>query len=330
MRRAARLLLALGLMGCAGLDAVLPPASPLPPTATATLTETIQPSSTLSSTVTQTPSSTPRPAPERVVVFSLDGLRPDALSPDRTPVIMGLAARGASSWSAQTILPSATLMGHGSMLSGYEVEDHGLIWNDYIPSRGYIQTPTLFTLAHDAGLETVMVVSKPKLEHIAVPGSVDRFVVDYGGDFSVAAAAVAQVEQGFDVLFVHFPGPDAAGHVYGWMSPTYLGTVVHTDEAVGRVLEAIAAQGWLETTLVVLTADHGGHGMLHGSSAPEDMTIPWVIAGPGVVPGLALASPVRVFDTAATVLWALGIARPPDMDGTPVLEAFGVTETTGD
>jgi arylsulfatase A-like enzyme len=210
------------------------------------------------------------------------------------------------------------------MLSGYEIDDHGLTWNDHIPSRGYIQTPTLFSLAHEAGLETVMVVSKPKLEHIAQPGTVDRFVVDYGGDFSVAAAAVAQVEQGFDVLFVHLPGPDAAGHDYGWMSPTYLGTVAHTDEAVGRVLEAVAARGWADTALILVTADHGGHGNLHGSSSPEDVTIPWVVAGPGVVEGLMLPTPVRVTDTTATVLWALGISLPGDMDGTPVLEAFGL------
>jgi phosphopentomutase len=215
------------------------------------------------------------------------------------------------------------------MLSGYDVEDHGLTWNDYVPANGYIQTPTLFSLAHGAGLETVMVVSKAKLEHIAIPGTVDRFLVDPGGDFSVAAAAIAQVEQGFDLLFVQLPGPDVAGHEHEWMSPTYLGTVAHTDQAVGRILEAVASQGWADTTLVLVTADHGGHGFLHGSSSAEDITIPWVIAGPGIVPGWQIQSRVRIMDTTATILYALGIAVPEDMDGTPVLEAFGQAEADG-
>jgi arylsulfatase A-like enzyme len=324
-RRLGALLLGIALGACSA--APLPTPTPIPDTATPfpppTATQTEEP------TATSIPSATPRPAPERVILFSLDGLRPDALAPDRTPVVLSLAARGAATWTAETVVPSATLPAHGSMLSGYEIEDHGLTWNDFIPSRGYIQTSTLFSLAHDAGLETVMVVSKPKLEHIAPPGTVDRFVVDYGGDFSVAAAAIAEVESGFDVLFVHLPGPDAAGHEYGWMSSTYLGTVAHSDEAVGRVLDAVSAKGWGDSTLVLVTADHGGHGMLHGSSSPEDVTIPWVLAGPGVVPGLMVAGPVRTTDTTATLLWAMGIPLPVDMDGTPVLEAFGLVPDQG-
>jgi arylsulfatase A-like enzyme len=210
------------------------------------------------------------------------------------------------------------------MLSGYDVDDHGLTWNDYIPENGFILTPTIFSLAHDAGYHTEMVVSKEKLVQIAPDGTVDEFTYVPGGDFAVADQAEAAIGDGFDVLFVHFPGPDTAGHQAGWMSPTYLGTVVHTDQAVGRVLAALDAAGWRQDTLIILTSDHGGHGEIHGSSLPEDMTIPWIIAGPGVVPGKVLESPVVVVDTAATAAWALGLPLPDDLDGRPVLEAFGM------
>ena len=52
------------------------------------------------------------------------------------------------------------------------------------------------------------------------------------------------------------------------------------------------------------------------------MTIPWIIAGPGVEAG-GLTSQVRIYDTTATVLWALGLPIPDDMAGAPVREAFG-------
>src|SRR3972149_3217061 len=78
-------------------------------------------------------------------------LRPDALDPNRTPAILALAESGAFTLTAQTIHPSVTLPAHGSMLSGYDVEQHGLTWNDYLPENGFILTPTLFSLAHDAG-----------------------------------------------------------------------------------------------------------------------------------------------------------------------------------
>jgi arylsulfatase A-like enzyme len=257
------------------------------------------------------------------LILSLDGLRPDALDPARTPNILALAESGAYTLSAQTILPSATLPAHGSMLSGYDVDQHGLTWNDYIPDNGYILTPTLFSLAHDAGYHTEMVVAKQKLVHIATPGTVDEFTYVPGGDFAVADQAGMAIADGFDVLFVQFPGPDTAGHLSGWMSPTYLGTVAHTDEGVARVLAALDAAGLREGTLIILTSDHGGHGEVHGSSMPEDMTIPWIVSGPGVLPGTKLTSPVVVYDTAVTAIWVLGLPLPEGLAGRPAAEAFG-------
>jgi arylsulfatase A-like enzyme len=262
-----------------------------------------------------------------VLILSLDGLRPDALDPERTPTILALAEAGAATLTAQTTMPSATLPAHGSMLSGYDVDRHGLSWNDYIPANGYIRTATVFSVAHDAGLHTEMVVSKEKLVHIATPGTVDEFTYVPGGDYAVAEQAGMAIADGFEVLFVHFPGPDTAGHQAGWMSPIYLGTVAHTDEAVARTLEALDVAGLRDGTLILLTSDHGGHGEIHGSSRPEDMTIPWIINGPGVVPGTQLHTAVVVYDTAATALWALGLPLSDDLDGRPVLEAFGGQST---
>ena len=324
-RRASAVLTFLAAGALAAGCVVPPPAAAVPPPKASPV---IAPSATVvqitpSPTATVPPTGTPQPRPARVLILSLDGLRPDALDPARTPNILALAESGAYTLSAQTILPSATLPAHGSMLSGYDVDQHGLTWNDYIPDNGYILTPTLFSLAHDAGLHTEMVVAKEKLVHIATPGTVDEFTYVLGGDFAVADHAGSAIADGFDVLFVHFPGPDTAGHLSGWMSPTYLGTVAHTDEGVARVLAALDAAGLREGTLIILTSDHGGHGEVHGSSLPEDMTIPWIIAGPGVVPGTQLRSPIVVYDTAATAAWALGLPMPGDLAGRPAAEAFG-------
>jgi predicted AlkP superfamily pyrophosphatase or phosphodiesterase len=264
---------------------------------------------------------------ERVLIISIDGLRGDAVSSEVTPNLLALAASGASTFRAQTVLPSSTLPAHASMLSGYDVPHHGVTWNDYIPSRGYIQTATVFTLAHAAGYRTVMVVGKEKLVQLAVPDSVDSFTYVPAGDFDIAQAGVAEIQAGFGVLFVHLIGPDAAGHAYGWMSATYLRTAANSDEAVRRLLAALDEAGLRQTTLVIVTADHGGHGTTHGSDRPEDMTIPWIVAGPGVRAGLALPDGIRVFDTAATAAWALGLTLPADMDGRPVVEAFFAAPT---
>ena len=329
------LLLAAALGACASLlqprwggarasSAGLPPKASITPTASATIVVvTPEPTATLTPTPTEAPTATAVSEPQRVLILSLDGLRPEALSESRTPVILALAASGASTLQARTVSPSVTLPAHASMLSGYDVEDHGLTWNNYLPDRGFILTPTIFSVAHESGLGTEMVVSSEKLVHIASPGTVDEFTYSGGGDSALADRAAPAIADGFDVLFLHLPGPDDTGHSSGWMSPVYLATVANTDKAVGRILDALDAAGLREGTLIFLTTDHGGHDQSHGSSSPEDMTIPWIVAGPGVVPGSKLSRRVVVYDTAATAMWALGLDLPSDLDGRPVLEAFG-------
>jgi hypothetical protein len=254
----------------------------------------------------------------RVVVISVDGLRPDALLVPGVlaPNILGLARRGAFTWAAETINPSITLPSHSSMLSGHLPASHGITWNDWYPDRGLIPVPTIFGIAHEAGLRTAMVVSKPKFQHLNVPGTVDRFVLNRTGDDAVAWEAAERAREGYDLMFVHLAGPDAAGHSKGWMTPTYLTAVAGADRAVGRVLAALGPE-----TTVILTADHGGHSRTHGSRSADDKTIPWIIAGPGVAPG-HLRSQVSTVSTAATALHVLGLSLARGVPAPIVSEAF--------
>jgi hypothetical protein len=55
----------------------------------------------------------------------------------------------------------------------------------------------------------------------------------------------------------------------------------------------------------------------------EDMTIPWIASGRGILP-MQLKTQVHTTDTAATAAFALGLPIPPEWDGIPVTEAFGL------
>jgi arylsulfatase A-like enzyme len=92
---------------------------------------------------------------------------------------------------------------------------------------------------------------------------------------------------------------------------------------LGLILQALKDRGMYEDTIIIVTADHGGHDTSHGSDAPEDMTIPWVISGPRVLPA-QLITPIHTMDTAATAAFVLGLPLPPEWDGVPVFEAFGL------
>jgi type I phosphodiesterase/nucleotide pyrophosphatase len=261
------------------------------------------------------------PSAPRVVIFSIDGLRPDALI-QAAPILFGLAASGAYSWQAQTIMPSTTLPSHASMLSGYLPAVHGITWDDYRPERGAISVPTVFSAARAAGLRTVLVAGKEKFRQLDVPGMVQRFDLCASDDEQVASRAMGEALAGFDLMFVHLPQPDLAGHAQGWMSPAYLDAVAGADRAVGRVL-AVLPVG----TTVIVTADHGGHDWNHGTNMGADTTIPWIVSGPRVRPR-ALATRVHTTDTAATAAWVLGFSLPAGASGRPVLEAFETTTAT--
>ena len=266
-------------------------------------------------TAAPVPTPVPSPTPPRVVIFSIDGLRPDALL-QAAPILSGLAIGGASTWRAQTILPSTTLPSHASMLSGYTPSVHGITWDDFRPDKGLIPVPTVFSVARAAGLRTVLVAGKEKFRQLDVPGTVQRFGLCAGNDEEVATRAMAEVQAGFDLMFVHMPETDLTGHAKGWMSPAYLDAVAGADRAIARVVGVLPAG-----TTVIITADHGGHEWTHGTNMAVDTTIPWIVFGPHVL-SRTLTTRVQTVDTAATAAWVLGISLSPAATGRPVMEAF--------
>jgi predicted AlkP superfamily pyrophosphatase or phosphodiesterase len=292
-----------------------------PATQTATSTATLNPTAT--EPPTQTPSSTPTPAlrARRVLILSIDGLRPEAISLAPMPNLLNLMQSSAYSLTAQTIPQSSTLPSHASMLTGYCPADHGVIWNDYIPENGYAIGTDLFDIAHEAGLGTYMVVGKRKLVQLTEPDSLTNFTYISDRDLVITERLISEFPEDFGVLFVHFPTPDGMGHVYGWLSPEQLSVIFRADEAIGKILAELDARNLRSETLIIITADHGGHDTTHGSRLAEDMTIPWIASGPGIRPG-PLTGPVHIMDTAATAALALGLDPPADWDGVPVYEAF--------
>lgn len=264
------------------------------------------------------PEAPPQPKKRwRVVIVSEDGMRPDALDPIRTPIHVAVAKAGMVAPRAHTVRPSETLCSHASMLSGFAVADHKMTFDGFYPQRGQIQLPTIFAIAREHGLSTAMFVGKQKLWHIAPTGSVDHY--EKPGFFcrAVAKRAVTYFESALpDLMFVHFADPDNAGHSSGWMSPAYMTAVQESDRCLGTIVDALERSGVADSTLLIVTADHGGSGRSHSGRGKElDTRIPWIVRGPEIRPGSLLDVDVGTADTAATALAALQLPVRPDMVG---------------
>jgi arylsulfatase A-like enzyme len=267
------------------------------------------------------------PRAERVVVISIDGLRPDLLVRANAPNIRALLEAGSFTLWARTVDEGYTLPAHVSMLTGVSPAKHGVTWNDHI-EEAFPQSPTLFEVAKGAGLTTAMASGKTKFVVLDKPGTLDwkylprdEPILD---TFVAQQAATIVRDHKPHVLFVHLAGVDAVGHAAGWGSPEQIAWLGEADKAVGTVLRAVKAAGLTESTLLILTADHGGAGVEHGPGDERSLRIPWVAVGPGVRKGMDLTRypdlKVKVTDTFATACAALGITPKVAVEGKPVAE----------
>jgi arylsulfatase A-like enzyme len=139
----------------------------------------------------------------------------------------------------------------------------------------------------------------------------------------VLAAARSTLEsQRRGLVALHWLDADRAGHADGWMSESYAAAASRMDHALGQLESTLDLHD--PGTLLILLADHGGGGATathHNSAHPLDTTIPIVLAGGAVTPG-DLGEGVSLTDIPATILWALGLARPASYAGRPLFQAF--------
>ena len=294
--------------------------------------------------------------PPNILIVTLDTLRADRVGAygyagARTPVLDGLAARGARFANATTTTP-LTLSAHTSLFTGTWPTTHG------------VRDNTGFYV--DEGVTTLAEVLKGR--GYRTGGFVGAFVLD----------ARWGIAQGFDHYFDEFdlsedvgpgldaiqrPGaevveaattwlkqPDTAPffawvHLYDAHTPyaapaefvrqfpdtrdgAYDAEIAYADAQVGRLLAGLTAAGQLENTIVVVLADHGeqlgehreqSHGFFIYDASVQ---VPLIIAGPGVATRV-IADQVRIVDVMPTVLDLAGVERPAAIQGAslrPVLE----------
>jgi len=260
---------------------------------------------------------------KHVIIVSYDGLRPDAIEAAPMPILMGLMKTGAYSLTARTIKYAVTLPAHASMLSGMCQAKHGVDWDVATYHKGYSKGTDIFDLLHAAGMKSVMIVNKEKLRQLAEPETTDVFEIVDGEEAVTMKAAIEQIPSGFDLMFIHIASPDDRGHKYGWMSNAQFLALREGDAALGLLLAALDEYDILDSTLLIVTSDHGGHDKIHVGTVIEDLLIPWVASGPGIEP-MRLITHVNTMDTAATAAYALKLLIPPEWDGVPVMEIFGL------
>ena len=105
---------------------------------------------------------------------------------------------------------------------------------------------------------------------------------------------------------------EKGGHDNGWMSEGYLQRAKTALDNALRVIETFG-----DEYSYIITADHGGHDRMHGSSLPEDTTIPMFFIGDEFEKGKEIDG-VSITDIAPTVAKIMGFEPEKEWEGRPI------------
>jgi arylsulfatase A-like enzyme len=288
--------------------------------------------------------------PTAILIVTIDTLRADRVgiyalrqgsgpvARVETPNIDRLAREGA--WAPQAdVQAPMTRPSHVSLFTGRYPAEHGI--RDNISQPLAPEVPVLAEAFHQAGHPTAAFVSSAVLDRqsgLARGFDVyaDRFengADRRSGDRTVAdAIGWLKTHPGF-FAWVHLFEPHAPyeppePYASRYPGRPYDGAVAWADELVGRLTGALRDTGALDSTLVIVTSDHGeslgDHGEdTHGYFVYEStLHVPLVCRGPGVTPGTIVTNVVRTVDLYPTILALAGLPSPAQISGRSLVPAL--------
>ena len=253
---------------------------------------------------------------KRVVLFGIDGAG-TFFEQASTPNMDRIFAGGAVSRRTLTEIPTISAECWGGMLHGVPCLWHGLT-NAIVGSKPYPVDscyPSVFRVIREA-------VPEAKLASFCDWNPINGGIIEenlnvfkyHAPAAELVEPAIAYIrENDFTFLFFQFDNVDGAGHRYGYGTAEHLAAITENDAYIGRIVAAIGERGWLEDTLILVEADHGGtpndgFGGHHGGVSEAEKYVSFFAAGAGVARGEVRDMLVR--DTPAVILHGLGIPQP--------------------
>lgn len=281
------------------------------------------------------------------LLITLDTTRADALTsyggrPGLTPNMDALAAEGVRYTRAQTVAP-LTLPAHASMLTGLYPLRHGVRDNGLVPVPE--SATTLAEIASEAGFQTAAFISAVVLdEAFGLAQGFETYETPRGAGSESQSSHFSELPAGVIVdraldwyttrdperpffLWVHLfdphgpyePPPEFSSRV---PSNAYLGEVAYMDNEIGRLIEALRSDGGIDSTLIVVVADHGEsmgehQEATHGAYCWQTtMHVPFIVRHPdGYHRGRTNDAIVSVADVHPTLAEGMGLSVGRDLDG---------------
>jgi arylsulfatase A-like enzyme/Flp pilus assembly protein TadD len=301
---------------------------------------------------------TARPA-LNVVLITIDTLRADHVgcygyTQIKTPNIDRLAADGTRFERAFAVVP-VTLPSHTTMLTGTYPMLSGM--HDFSVNKLSPAQPTLASVLKQAGYATGAVIAaavldsrfglnqgfdfyydhfdfsrldEKNLEEMERPGNVVADVaLDWLGKTWPGKNSSKKFFLWMHLYDPHFPYNPPEPYKHEYAERPYDGEIAFADAQVGRLVRYLKEKGIYENTMIVLAGDHGEGLGEHGEKTHgffiynATMHVPLIIRVPGGPGGRTVADPVSLVDLMPTMLGAVGVEVPAQVQGKSLLARVG-------
>ena len=285
-----------------------------------------------------------------VVLITIDTLRADHLGcygdkQIKTPNIDQLAAEGTRFERAFAVVP-VTLPSHTTILTGTYPMLSGM--HDFSANKLSPSQPTMASVLKQAGYATGAVIGAAVLD--------SRFGLNHGFDFYYDHFDFSRLnEENLDAM--ERPGNVVADVTLDWLGKNwqtkfflwmhlydphapytppepyrteyagrlYDGEIAFADEQVGRLVRFLKEKGVYRNTVIVLAGDHGEGLGEHGEKTHgffiynSTMHVPLIMRLPDAAGGRVVEDPVSLVDLMPTVLRAVGVDIPAQVQGKSLL-----------
>src|SRR5713101_568068 len=292
-----------------------------------------------------------------VVVITIDTLRADHLGcygykQIRTPNIDALAADATRFERAYTAVP-VTLPSHTVMFTGTYPMLSGM--HDFAANKLNPTQPTLASVLKEHGYATAAVIGSAVLD--------SRFGLNRGFDFYydhfdfnrlqesnleemerpgnlVADVTLDWLSKNYSKKFFlwmhlydpHYPYHPPAPYATDYKDRLYDGEIAFADQQVGRLIRFLKSKGLFANTLIVLSGDHGEGLGEHGEKSRgffiynATMHVPFIVHLPGAGSPRVVPDLISLADLMPTVLHALKVDVPPQVQGRNLLPLIKAKE----
>ena len=256
---------------------------------------------------------------DHVFIIGVDGAGRFFRNAD-TPNFDRIFDDGAVDYTARAEIITTSAQNWGAILTGVSYLTHKLT-NEITGEKersSDTKYPTIFKYARDAypDAELASIVNWSNIGKGIIENDINVTKLYPGDDEAVTDAICDYFNAGNSpkLFFVQLDSVDHVGHESGSRSQEFIDQIETVDGYLGRIYDAIEANGLMENGLFIVVADHG-HTLTggHGGLTLRETQVTLAVKGKTVKDGGTMDADTRNRDVAAIALYALGIEKPSHM-----------------